>query len=219
MASLILLHIIGGVCLLLFGLTMVKSGVTRAFGLQLRKIISVATKNRFTALLAGVGVTALLQSSTATTMIISSFAGQGLIATTAGLAVVLGADIGTTIVAQVLTFDLTWLSPVLLIAGYISYSGKNHAGTRRQIGRILIGLGLMLLALATIKMAAIPLKTSETLPLILSNSHMQRIDLNHKYALKPMSKRNNQVPQSFQLFLPALLGILQSPILRISSSS
>lgn len=168
MASLILLHIIGGVCLLLFGLTMVKSGVTRAFGLQLRKIISVATKNRFTALLAGVGVTALLQSSTATTMIISSFAGQGLIATTAGLAVVLGADIGTTIVAQVLTFDLTWLSPVLLIAGYISYSGKNHAGTRRQIGRILIGLGLMLLALATIKMAAIPLKTSETLPLILA---------------------------------------------------
>lgn len=168
MASLILLKIIGGVCLLLFGLTMVKSGVTRAFGLQLRKIISIAAKNRVTALLAGVGVTALLQSSTATTMIIASFAGQGLIATTTGLAVVLGADIGTTIVAQVLTFDLSWLSPVLLIVGYISYSGRDHAGTRRQIGRILIGLGLMLLALATIKLVAAPLKTSETLPLILA---------------------------------------------------
>lgn len=168
MASLILLKIIGGVCLLLFGLKLVRSGVTRAFGVQLRKIISVATKNRVTAMLAGVGVTALLQSSTATTMIISSFAGQGLIATTAALAVVLGADIGTTIVAQVLTFDLSWLSPVLMVAGYVFYSGKEQAATRRQIGRILIGLALMLLALATIKLAAVPLKTSETLPLILA---------------------------------------------------
>lgn len=168
MASLILLKIIGGVCLLLFGLKLVRSGVTRAFGVQLRKIISVATKNRVTALLAGVGVTAVLQSSTATTMIISSFAGQGLIATTAALAVVLGADVGTTIVAQALTFDLSWLSPAFLIIGYIFYSGKEQAATRRQIGRILIGLGLMLLALATIKLAAVPLKTSDTLPLILA---------------------------------------------------
>lgn len=168
MASLILLKIIGGVCLLLFGLKLVRSGVTRAFGVQLRKLISLATKNRITSLLAGVGVTALLQSSTATTMIISSFAGQGLIATSAALAVVLGADVGTTLVAQVLTFDLSWLSPALLLVGYIFYSGKEQAATRRQIGRILIGLGLMLLALATIKAAAAPLKTSDTLPLILA---------------------------------------------------
>jgi phosphate:Na+ symporter len=166
--SIMLLKIIGGVCLLLFGLKLVRSGVTRAFGIQLRKIVSIATKNRITSLLAGVGVTALLQSSTATTMIISSFAGQGLIATSAALAVVLGADVGTTIVAQVLTFDLSWLSPALLILGYIFYSGKEQAATRRQIGRILIGLGLMLLALATIKLAAGPLKNSGTLPLILA---------------------------------------------------
>lgn len=168
MASLILLHIIGGVCLLLFGLTMVKIGVTRAFGVELRKIIAVATRNRFTGMLAGVGVTTLLQSSTATTMIISSFAGQGLISTTAALAVVLGADIGTTIVAQILTFDFSWLSPALIFVGYIFYAGKDQAATRRQIGRILTGLGLMLLALALIKTSAAPLKTSETLPLILA---------------------------------------------------
>ncbi|HAJ89532.1 MAG TPA: na+/Pi-cotransporter family protein [Rhodospirillaceae bacterium] len=168
MASLILLKIIGGVCLLLFGLKLVRSGVTRAFGVQLRKIISIATRNRVTAMLAGVGVTALLQSSTATTMIISSFAGQGLIATTAALAVVLGADVGTTIVAQVLTFDLSWLSPALLVVGYICYSGKEQAATKRQIGRILVGLALMLLALSIIKLEASPLKTSDTLPLILN---------------------------------------------------
>lgn len=168
MASITLLHIIGGVCLLLFGLKMVRSGMTRAFGVQLRKVISVATKNRVSAMLAGIGVTALLQSSTATTMIISSFAGQGLIGTTAGLAVVAGADVGTTLVAQVLTFDLSWLSPVLLTIGYICYSGKEQAATRRQVGRILIGIALMLVSMALIKGAAAPLKDSSTLPLILA---------------------------------------------------
>lgn len=166
--SILLLHIIGGVCLLLFGLRLVRTGVTRAFGVQLRRIISVATHNRITSFFAGIGVTTLLQSSTATTMIISSFAGQGLISTTAALAVILGADVGTTIVAQVLTFDLSWLSPVLIILGYACYSGKEQAGTRRQVGRILLGLGMMLLAIAIIKETAAPLKSSETLPLILA---------------------------------------------------
>lgn len=168
MPSLLLLHIIGGVCLLLFGLRLVRSGVTRVFGVQLRNIISSATRNRVLAFLAGVGVTALLQSSTATTMIIASFAGQGLISTTASLAVVLGADVGTTLVAQLLTFDLSWLSPVLIIIGYSFYTIKNQASTKRQGGRILIGLGLMLLALTVIKHEAGPLKESETLPYILA---------------------------------------------------
>lgn len=168
MITLTLLHIIGGVCLLLFGLRLVRNGVTRAFGVQLRKIISSATSNRVFAMLAGVGVTALLQSSTATTMIISSFAGQGLITTTAALAVVLGADVGTTLVAQVLTFDLSWLSPVLIIAGYMFYSAQDQAGTKRQVGRILVGLGLMLLALTVIKREAAPLRESDVLPLILA---------------------------------------------------
>lgn len=168
MPSLVLLHIIGGVCLLLFGLRLVRNGVTRAFGVQLRKVISAATRNRVLAALAGVGVTALLQSSTATTMIISSFAGQGLISTVAALAVVLGADVGTTLVAQLLTFDLSWLSPVLVITGYIFYSGKDQASVKRQLGRILVGLGLMLLALTVIKAEAGPLKESDTLPLVLA---------------------------------------------------
>ncbi|MFA7276141.1 MAG: Na/Pi cotransporter family protein [Pseudobdellovibrionaceae bacterium] len=168
MPSLVLLHIIGGVCLLLFGLRLVKTGVTRVFGVQLRKTIEAATRYRFTAFLAGLGVTALLQSSTATTMIISGFAGQGLISTASALAVVLGADVGTTLVAQVLTLDLSWLSPILVIVGYIFYAGKDLAAPRRQVGRILMGLGLMLLALFLIKSSAADFKDSEVLPLILA---------------------------------------------------
>lgn len=168
MASLILLHIIGGICLLLFALKLVKIGVTRAFGVQLRKVITTATKNRFSAMVAGLVVSTILQSSAATTLIISGFAAQGLVTTAAGLAVVLGADVGITIVAQLLTFDLSWLSPALLVIGYIFYSGKEQAATRRQVGRILIGIALILLSLTIIKEASIPLKTSDTLPLILA---------------------------------------------------
>jgi phosphate:Na+ symporter len=167
MPSLILLHIIGGVCLLLFGLRLVRTGVMRAFGVQLRQAVSYSTRNRLFAFVTGIAVTAVLQSSTATTMIISSFAGQGLIGTTPALAVILGADVGTTLVAQALTLDLSWLSPVLVIVGYVFYSVQEQAGARRQVGRILLGLGLILLSLYLIKDAAGPLKTSEVLPLIL----------------------------------------------------
>ncbi len=167
MPSIILLHIIGGVCLLLFGLRLVRNGVTRAFGVELRKIIAVSTKNRVTAFFTGIGVTTLLQSSTATSMIIASFAGQKLISTTMGLAVVLGAYVGTTFVAQVLSFDLSWLASIFLIAGYFFYAGKNQSGPLRQIGRILVGLGLMMLALSLIKANAGQLQGSETLPFIL----------------------------------------------------
>lgn len=168
MPSIILLHIIGAVCLLLFGLRLVRNGVTRAFGVQLRKVIAVSTSNRLTAFFAGIGVASLIQSSMATTMIIASFAGQGLIGTAAGLAVVLGADVGITLVAQVMTFDMSWLSPVLIIGGYVFYSGQNQTSVMRQVGRIFVGLGLMLLALALIRQTSIPLKESETLPLILA---------------------------------------------------
>jgi phosphate:Na+ symporter len=168
MPSLVLLHIIAGVCLLLFGLRLVRTGVTRGYGVQLRRFIGLSTKNRFLAFLSGIGVTSLLQSSTATTMIIASFAGQGLITTTAALAVILGADVGTTLVAQILTFDLSWLSPILIITGYIFYAGKDQSSPLRQMGRIFIGVGLMILSLTLIKQAAAPLKESDILPLILN---------------------------------------------------
>lgn len=167
MASVILLHIIGGVCLLLFGLRLVRNGFTRAFGVELRKAITLSTKNRVSGFITGIGVTALLQSSTATSMIVAGFAGQKMMTTAAGLAIVLGAYVGTTLVAQVLTFDLSWLSSAMLIVGYFFYVGKNQSGPMRQVGRILVGLGLMMLALGVIQTSAEGLKTSETLPLIL----------------------------------------------------
>jgi phosphate:Na+ symporter len=106
MGSIVLLDLMGGVALLLWGLHMVRSGIMRAFGSGLRRILSTALQNRLVALLAGIGVTALLQSSTATALMMTSFAGRGLVDLVPALAIMLGANIGTTLIVQVLSFNI-----------------------------------------------------------------------------------------------------------------
>ena len=165
--TLVLLNIIGGVCLLLWGLRGVRNGVTRAFGADLRKIISSGTSNRILSLMSGIGVTALVQSSTATALIIAAFCGKGMMTITAGLAVMLGADVGTTLVAQVLTFDLSWLIPLMLIVGYIIFNKYPKSARIGHIGKMVLHLGLMLIALGLIRDAAEPLKESTLLPMVL----------------------------------------------------
>lgn len=146
---------------------MVRTGVTRAFGADLRWLIAVSTRNRLVAFGVGVGVTALLQSSTATALIVASFAGGRLIAATEALAVMLGADVGTTLVAQLLSLDVGFLSPALLTIGVVAYMTA-AAGLRHHLGRIAIGLGLMLLALQLIVGASAPLRDSPTLASVLA---------------------------------------------------
>jgi len=146
MASMVLLDLMGGVALLLWGLHMVHSGVLRAFGPDLRLLLAKGLHNRFSAFAAGVGLTALLQSSTATALITSSFAAGGLIALVPALAIMLGANVGTTLIVQVLSFNVTAVAPVLFVLGLVAF----RAGPRSRIkdlGRVSIGLGLMLLAL------------------------------------------------------------------------
>ncbi|MBK6895690.1 MAG: Na/Pi cotransporter family protein [Alphaproteobacteria bacterium] len=165
--TLILFKIVGGVALLLWGTRMVKLGFTRAYATSLRQVIAKNTQNRFTAFLSGLGVTAVLQSSTATALVLASFASKGMIGTAAGLAVMIGADVSTTLVAQVLTFDLSWLMPAFLICGVTLHHFYEHGGRNKHLARALIGLGLILLSLSTIKQTALPLGQSETLPMIL----------------------------------------------------
>lgn len=160
------MHIIAAVCLLLWGVVLLRLGVTRGFGAGLRHFLAACTGNRFKAFLAGIGMTALLQSSTATVLVVSSFASQGLINAGMGIAIVLGADVGTTLVAQVFSLDLTLLMPAFMVIGFVLFK-LDHSGRLKNIGRIFIGLSLMLLALNLIREAAAPLKESDTLPLIL----------------------------------------------------
>lgn len=165
-ATLLLLNIIGAVALLLWGTRMVRLGFTRAYATSLQQLIAKSTNNRVKAFLAGLGVTTVLQSSTATTIICASFASKHMISLTAALAVIIGADIGTTIVAQILIFDLSWLMPMLILSGVLMHHYYEHGGRRRHIARALIGLGLVLLALTLIKSSGASLSGSETLPIL-----------------------------------------------------
>ena len=92
-----LLNLAGSVALLLWGVHMVRTGVQRAFGAKLRNFLGDTLRNRFKAFLAGVGVTAILQSSTATGLMVTGFAAGGLVDLTPALAVMLGANVGTTL--------------------------------------------------------------------------------------------------------------------------
>ena len=160
-----LMQIGGGVALLLWAARLVRTGIERAFGPRLQRTLGQSVNNRFSAFLAGLGVTAALQSSTATALLATSFAQSGLIATTAGLAIMLGADVGSTAVVQILSFDIAWLAPALLIIGV----GLFQAGQERwvrQSGRICVGLGLMLISLSLIVDASVPLRDSRAIPVV-----------------------------------------------------
>ncbi len=151
-----LLNLLAAVSLLVWGTHIVRRDILRVYGGDLRRVLAKSTANRLSAAAAGVGVTALLQSSTATALLTTSFVSQGLIGTTAGLAIMLGADVGTSLTALVLSFDLSWLSPLLIFVGVVVYLPRQNTSAGR-IGRILVGLGLIILALQLIVAATRPI--------------------------------------------------------------
>jgi phosphate:Na+ symporter len=147
MGSLVLLDLLGGVALLLWGLHMVLTGVLRAFGPDLRRFLGKALGNRFSAFAAGLGLTALLQSSTATGLMVTSLTADGIVGLVPALAIMLGANVGTTLIVQVLSFNISALAPIFFIIGLIVFRAGGGQSLTRALGRIAIGLGLTLLAL------------------------------------------------------------------------
>ncbi|AYQ28579.1 MULTISPECIES: Na/Pi cotransporter family protein [unclassified Polaromonas] len=141
-----LLNLLAAIALLVWGTHLVRTGILRVFGANLRHVLAVSISNRLAAAVSGIGVTALVQSSTATSLIVSSFVGQGLVTLPLALAVMLGADIGTSLMAVVFSFDLSWLSPLFIFVGVVLFISRQDSNVGR-FGRVLIGLGLMLLAL------------------------------------------------------------------------
>src|SRR5450759_2673538 len=163
-----LLALLSAVALLVWGTHMVRTGFLRVYGANLRRILRASTGSRLTAMAAGIGVTGVIQSSSATALLTSSFAGQGLIDASAALAVMLGADVGTSLMVQVFALNLSWLSPLFLMLGVILHLGRK-ATKIGQIGRILIGLGLMILALQMIGAATKPLTQAQGAQVVFSS--------------------------------------------------
>ncbi len=151
-----LLDLLSAVALLIWGTHIVRTGILRVYGSQLRRLLSQNMTRRPLAFIAGILVTAMVQSSNATAMLVTSFVGQGLMTLTPALAIMLGADVGTALMSRVLTFDLSWLSPLLIFLGVVFFLSRKQTRAG-QLGRVAIGLGLIVLALQLIVAAAAPI--------------------------------------------------------------
>lgn len=163
-----LLHLLSAVALLVWGTHIVRTGVMRVYGARLRTVLSRSVEKKPLAFCAGIGVTALVQSSNATTLLVTSFVAQDLVALAPALVIVLGADVGTALMARVLTFDLSWLSPLLIFIGVIFFLSRKQTRAG-QLGRVGIGLGLILLALELIVQAVTPITQANGVQVIFAS--------------------------------------------------
>jgi phosphate:Na+ symporter len=161
-----LVDLAGAIALLLWGVHMVQSGIQRAFGPELRRVLGRALANRFQAFLAGLGVTTALQSSTATGLIVASFAADGLVGLVPALAAMLGANVGTTLIVQAFSFDVSRAAPALILAGVLMFRRSQHTRPR-DLGRVAVGLGLMLFALRQLLDLITPLEDVPSLRLLM----------------------------------------------------
>lgn len=163
-----LLHLLSSVALLVWGTHIVRTGIMRVYGTNLRRILSDSIEKKPLAFISGIGVTALVQSSNATALLVTSFAAQGLVGLAPALVIMLGADVGTALMARVLTFDLSWLSPLLILVGVFLFLSRKQTRIG-QMGRVSIGLGLIILALELIVAAATPITQASGVKVLFSS--------------------------------------------------
>lgn len=161
-ATAILVHLAGSVALLIWAVRLVRTGAMRAFGGSLRNTLQTFTGNRYNAFASGVAVTLVLQSSTATTLLVSSFAGRSLIGAGMALAVLLGANLGTAAAAFIISLDLGWLWGFCMAVGVALYLAHDAMDRARNVGRVIVGIGLILLSLIELGGTASVLAQSPT---------------------------------------------------------
>lgn len=169
--TMVIVNLLGGVALLLWGVRMVRTGVMRAWGDRLKRFIEQNLSSRIAAFASGLVATLMLQSGTATALIITQLSASGMIAAATGLAVLLGADLGSALVSGAFALAgplITGVSPILLFAGFVLFSASTENRPRNG-GRILMGLGLMLLALQLVVGATGPLREASIFHVVLEN--------------------------------------------------
>lgn len=151
--------LMGGVGLFLYGMSIMSTGLKNAAGDKMRVILEHATANRFVSVIVGILVTLLIQSSSATDMMVISFVNSGLMTLTQAIGVIMGANIGTTITAQVTAFNLSAYAPMILFVGAAMYLFLKK-NTIKHVGSIIMGFGMLFFGIATIKSAIAPLSQS-----------------------------------------------------------
>jgi phosphate:Na+ symporter len=164
---LLLLHLAGAIALLLWAVRMVRTGVERSQEPLLKRVLHQSGGGRIRAAGIGAAIATVLQSSTAVAILAAGFAASGALTLATGLALMLGADLGSSLVVQILSIDLEWLTPVLLLAGALLFF-KGQTRELKQAGRIVIGIALILVSLRMIGEATAPLRDATFLPDVIS---------------------------------------------------
>ena len=160
----LILNLVAAAILLIWSVKLVQSGIERAYGSRIRRALQQADSRRVKSATFGLMLAILLQSSTAVAVLTASFASTGLIAPSVGIAAVLGADLGSALVVQILSFNLSWLIPIFLIAGGIGFF-KGKTPRAKQTGRVLVGIALILISLTMLGEATQPLQQNTFVPL------------------------------------------------------
>ena len=197
--------LLGGVGLFLYGMTIMSSGLRNAAGDQMRVILEHATSNRVIALLVGIAVTVLIQSSSATDMMVIGFVNSGLMTLGQAIGVIMGANIGTTITAQITAFDLSSYAPLILFAGAIMYLfvKKNLV---KHIGSIIMGFGMLFVGISIIKSAIAPLAESAAFISFLSTLSNPALAVLFGVAFTALLQSSSSATVIFQAF--AVQGLL-----------
>ncbi|QAX31085.1 Na/Pi cotransporter family protein [Leisingera sp. NJS204] len=159
-----LISLAGATMLLLYAVRMVRTGIERSYGASFQRLLT-GRQSHLQAGLMGLMLAIVLQSSAAVALLTSGFAASGYLAFPTGLAIVLGGDLGSALIIQILSFDLDWLVPVLLAAGGYLFV-KTEAKKARQLGRILMGVAFILISLRFLREAMDPIRDSAFLPAV-----------------------------------------------------
>jgi phosphate:Na+ symporter len=166
--------LMGGLGLFLFGMKIMSEGLQKIAGSRMRKILSALTNNRIVGTLVGIAVTAMIQSSSATTVMVVGFVNAGLMSLVQSIGIILGANIGTTVTAQLIAFKITkYALPAIGIGAGFKLFTKNKKWS--YFGEIMLGFGLLFFGLSVMKHAFDPLKTSDEfrqLFMIVGDNHL-----------------------------------------------
>lgn len=197
--------LLGGVGLFLYGMTLMSAGLRNAAGDRLRLILERATSNRVMAVLVGILVTLMIQSSSATDVMVIGFVNSGLMTLSQAIGVIMGANIGTTITAQLTAFDLSAYAPLILFVGAVMYLFFSKTFVR-DVGSIILGFGMLFVGISIMKSAIAPLSESEAFIDLMSNLHNPFLAILFGVAFTALLQSSSSSTVIFQAF--AVQGIL-----------
>lgn len=211
MALEILFGVLGGLGLFLYGMKLMGSGLQKSAGDKLKKIIEMLTSNRFMGVLVGTFVTAVIQSSSATTVMVVGFVNAGIMNLTQAIGIIMGANVGTTVTAQLVSFNLTEFAPVAVGIGMVIYLFSSNPKSK-NFAEILIGFGILFIGMDYLKGAVKPLREIQAFKDMLMNfSHNPLLGVLMGFAI-------TVVVQSSSASMGILLALASSGMITLDSA-